>query len=203
MNDNQQNDSMFWDFFINLALVGSAAFLYFKTAEVMTALAPETLLGYKGLGTLYGAGTALFIEGVMLALHFLRRFEGNARAEGYKWFLFGVSTFCQFLDGTVIKQILGQQQLDATGEFFKWVALGIMPAVAAGLLWVKGGSKHTAAKRVKKGLIPSLKETLYGTENTEFSNTSQPVQMSQDVGQVKTSRKNGRHVETEEVTDPK
>src|SRR5688572_10293594 len=98
MDNNQNNDSMFWRFFIDAATVAAAAFLYFKTSEVMTAIAPLTLLGQTGLQVLYGLGVAALIEGICLAIHFIKAFKGNMAAQGYKWFLFGVSAFCQFMD---------------------------------------------------------------------------------------------------------
>lgn len=200
MNDSQQNDSAFWGFVIDGAIILAAFALYSKTQEVMTALAPATLFGQKGLAILYGFGVAALIEGVTLALHFLKRFDGNTRAEGYKWFLFGISTFCQFLDESLVKNTANQTETEA---FFAWIALGIVPAIFFGLLWVKGGSRSGSGRAVsaKKGIIPAFKEVLYGTENTEFSPRVVHAN-SKDIEKVKVG-KNGKNHEQEAEANPK
>jgi len=186
-----QSDNAFWNFFINAAVVVAAAILYFKTAEVMTALAPKTLIGQTGLSVLYGTATASLIEGVTLALHFLRRYAGNERAEYYKWFLFGVSTFCQFLDTSLVKDTTNQTQTEA---FFAWVALGIMPAIFFGLLWVKGANTSTgkAPRRQWNGLIPSFKNLLYGSGNTHGQSSTTVLQKDAPAPKKVAVSKNGR-----------
>src|SRR5215211_5917745 len=102
MQENQANDNGFWTWFIDVATIIAAAMLYMKTSEVMTAIAPLTLLGQTGLQVLYGTITAALIEGVTLALHFVRGLRGSQNATVYKWFLFAVSGFCQFLDKQMV-----------------------------------------------------------------------------------------------------
>lgn len=190
MNE-QENDSVFWGFFIDVAIVIAAFVMFAKTQEVMTYLAPKTLFGQQGLALIYGFAVAALIEGVMLALHFLKRYIGNNRAEGYKWFLFSVSVFCQFLDGSLFKTEKTQ-----TEAFFAFIAIGIVPAIMFGLLWVKGGKKTVTARGPRKGIIPSLKETLYGSENTAVSPKEVAHTSNMDVEKVKT-RTNGKKEETE------
>lgn len=173
-----KNDSAFWDFVVNLAIIVAAGAMYSKTQEVMTVLSPNTLFGQVGLATIYGFGVAALVEGVTLALHFLSRFEGNVRAEGFKWFLFGVSTFCQFLDKSILKETK-----TSTEAFFAFIALGIVPAIFFGLLWVKGGSVNTVrAKTNWNGLIPTIKSFFYGNG---YQAPKGDVALAKDVPQEK------------------
>lgn len=188
--ENQENDSGFWNFFINAAVVVAAGMLYFKTAEVMTALAPVTLIGQTGLAVLYGTVVALLIEGVTLALHFLKRYTDYQRAEYYKWFLFGISTFCQFLDTALVKDTANQTQTEA---FFAWAALGILPAIFFGLLWVRAGGKTVSrTKKPFKGVRRAWKELMDGEENTVYSTDTEVVQTTKP-------SKNGKKADPEEV----
>lgn len=197
MNENQENDSLFWGFVVDAAIVVAALAMYSKTQEVMTALAPNTLFGQTGISIIYGFAVAGLIEGVMLALHFLKKYVGNNRAEVYKWFLFAVSVFCQFLDKSLFKEVQTE-----TEAFFAFIALGIVPAVLFGLLWVKGGKRVTTTRGPKKGIIPSFRETLYGTQNTVVS-PKEPVQtIHAETKEVKES-KNGKFPKEEVKANPK
>lgn len=198
--ENQENDSVFWGFFLDAAIVVAALAMYSKTQEVMTALAPNTLFGQTGISIIYGFAVAALIEGVMLSLHFLKRYIGNNRAEGYKWFLFLISVFCQFLDKSLFKEVQTE-----TEAFFAFIALGIVPAVLFGLLWVKGGKRVATTRGPRKGIIPSLKETLYGTQNSEFSkSTPATTSYSKDVETTsETAKKNGKVKEKDIEPNPK
>lgn len=178
--ENQENDSMFWKFFWDAAVVVAAAFLYFKTSEVMTAIAPLTLLGQTGLQTLYGIGIALLIEGICLAIHFIKAFRGNMAAQTYKWFLFGVSAFCQFMDRFFV---IDAGVTSANIEFFKFLTYGIPVAILGGLLLVgKANDPSSAGKSLSKtkpfrGVRTVWREFLDGgQESTVFSSDTQVVQ---------------------------
>lgn len=177
--EQKQSDSMFWNFVIDAAIVAAAFALYSKTQEVMTALAPVTLFGQTGLSLIYGFGVAALIEGVTLALHFLRRFDGNARAEGYKWFLFGISTFCQFLDQAIVKDTANQSEMET---FFAWIALGIVPAIFFGLLWVKGGEANGIRHSTPfVGIVPLFKQLLYGSVGSPEKVLANASEVKQEV----------------------
>ncbi len=159
----ENNDSLFWGWFVDVATVIAAAMLYLKTSEVMTAIAPLTLLGQTGLQVIYGMTTAGLIEGVTLALHFVRRFRSNPNATMYKWFLFVVSGFCQFLDKQMVVDAGVSQS--PVGSFFAWIALGIPLAVFGGLLWVANSTKTETsgnARKAFKGLVPMWNDFFYG-----------------------------------------
>jgi hypothetical protein len=168
---NQENDSMFWKVFWDIAVVCAAAILYFKTSEVMTAIAPLTLLGQTGLQNLYGLGVAALIEGVCLAIHFIKAFRGNTAAQAYKWFLFGVSAFCQFMDRFFV---LDTSVTSANIEFFKFLTYGIPVFILGGLLLVgKANEKRVNSTPQKpfKGVRTMWREFMDGSqENTGVSN---------------------------------
>jgi hypothetical protein len=163
----ERNDSMFWEFVINAAVVVAAFALYAKTLEVMTALAPVTLVGQTGLSLIYGIIVASLIEGVTLALHFIKGFEGNVRAESYKWFLFLISTVCQFLDETLVKDTANRSEMEG---LFSFLALGIVPSIFFGLLWIKGGATKRTGKPAQrkpfKGVRTMFREFLDGSNGS-------------------------------------
>ena len=146
--DNQTNDSMFWKFFVDAATVVAAAMLYFKTSEVMGAIAPLTLAGQTGLQVLYGLSVAALIEGICLAIHFIKGFKGNMAAQAYKWFLFAVSAFCQFMDRFFV---VDTATTSANIEFFKFLTYGIPVAILGGLLLVaRANDSQSVGKSTNK-----------------------------------------------------
>ena len=188
----EKQDSAFWEFIINAAVVVAAFALYSKTAEVMVALAPVTLFGQTGLSLIYGMTVAGLVEFVTLALHFLNAFEGNQRAEGYKWFLFMISTFCQFLDQSLVKDVANRSDIEA---FFAWLALGIVPAIFFGLLWVKGGSQTVQRKRQRfKGLRPMWDELINGTNGV----LPEPQVFGKDLDQAEDAGHKAKYTPREE-----
>lgn len=199
--DNQNNDSAFWKLFWDAAVVVAAAFLYFKTSEVMTAIAPLTLVGQTGLQTLYGLGVAALIEGVCLAIHFIGAFKGNTAAQVYKWFLFGVSAFCQFMDRFFV---LDPSVTSANIEFFKFLTYGIPVFILGGLLLVGKANERRAISRTTqkpfKGVRTVWREFLDGGESRT---PDEPVVLNQDDAQVKKiTSKNGKHRQEEESVNP-
>lgn len=197
-----QDDSVFWKFFWDVAIVVAAIILYFKTSEVMTAIAPLTLVGQTGLQTIYGLGVAALIEGVCLAIHFIGAFKGNTAAQTYKWFLFGVSAFCQFMDRFFV---LDPSVTSANIEFFKFLTYGIPVFILGGLLLVGKANERRSVSRTSqktfKGVRTMWREFLDGQENTGVS--SEPVVLNEDANQVnKITSKNGKRRQEEEHANP-
>lgn len=197
-----ERDSTFWKFFWDVAVVVAAAFLYFKTSEVMTVIAPLTLVGQTGLQTLYGLGVAALIEGICLAIHFIKAFRNNVAAQTYKWFLFGVSAFCQFMDRFFV---LDTSITSANIEFFKFLTYGIPVAILGGLLLVgKANEKRmvTERRRPFKGVVNYWDEFLHGSkESTVLSQVvRQPKFVPEDQPVPEEVRNNGKVPETENFT---
>lgn len=185
--EHQENDSVFWKLFWDVAVVVAAAFLYFKTSEVMTAIAPLTLMGQTGLQNIYGLGVAALIEGICLAIHFIKAFKGNVAAQTYKWFLFAVSGFCQFMDRFFV---IDPGVTSANIEFFKFLTYGIPVAILAGLLLVGSANERRVTHKPFRGVRTVWREFLDGEGNTVYSKDTEVVQTTKP-------SKNGRKPEEE------
>lgn len=202
MNE-QNNDNWFLAWLLRVCLVIWAAVMFSKTAEVFTALAPVTILGQTGLETLYGIVTASLIEGVAVVLALLPSTHTNRNATLYAGFLYLISTFCQFLDYSIVKDVATRSETEA---FFSWIALGI-PSLGFGglllLLWtVTSKPNVTQAKRSSNfvGVVPMFRNFIYGSGEKSHA----PVQMQQDTPQIKKVKPstNGKKAEQEEETNP-
>lgn len=193
---NQNNGNWFLMGLLKVCLVGWAAVMFSKTSEVLTALAPVAIFGQTGLEVLYGIGTAALIEGVAVLLALLPVTHTNRNATVYTIILFGISTFCQFLDYSLVKQAATQSTTEA---FFAWIALGI-PSIGFGglllLLWtLTRNPEDLRAQRTSSfvGVVPTFQRFWFGKqENTGVS-------LNKDVRQLKAkSSKNGHENEEEE-----
>jgi hypothetical protein len=192
MNDNQNNDNAFWKFFWDVSVVVAAAFLYFKTSEVMTAIAPLTLVGQTGLQTIYGLGVAALIEGVCLAIHFIGAFKTNTAAQTYKWFLFGVSAFCQFMDRFFV---LDPSVTSANIEFFKFLTYGIPVFILGGLLLVGKANERRVASRTPskpfKGVRNVWREFMDGSQENTRVSREVVGQLDEEVPELESLGSNG------------
>jgi hypothetical protein len=158
-----------WDRVLDLAMLVAAIMLYFKTAQVMTVFAPSVVFGYTGLEVLFGQVSAMLVEGVLLALHFLPSVKKNEAAQAFKWFLFAISAFCQVIDGFVVQNSLESQP--ASIQFLVSWGVPLIPTlIFLGLLIIgktdDGEVGESFMERVKrvgiKSLIPNLDEMWNG-----------------------------------------
>jgi hypothetical protein len=156
-----------WESILGIGIVVAAAMLFFKTAEVMSIFAPDTVFGYTGLQDMYGFVTALLVEGMCLALHFIPEMKINFPAQVFKWFLFAVSGFCQVVDGFIIQNTLANQP-DSIKFLVEWGVPLIPTAIFLGLLIVGTGEslkfKLPTLFKTKDENIGTRKKVLAGTK---------------------------------------
>jgi hypothetical protein len=145
------SEKTIWDGVLGLAMFVAAIMLYFKTAQVMTVFAPSTMFGYTGLEVLFGNVSALLVEGIILALHFIPSMQ-NDSAKVFKWFLFSISAFCQVVDGFVVQNTLSQQP-ESIRFLVSWGVPLIPTLIFLGLLII-GVNHGKAENRVRKPSKP-------------------------------------------------
>lgn len=123
--------------FLDFAIVGAAIMLYVRTAEVLSYFSPTVLNQIVGFDVsfIYGNASAIFIEGVILYLHFSARAHGHAPAEVVKWALLAISGVCQIYDGFLITNSL-EQQTDTIKFVFQY-GVPILPLlIVVMILWI-------------------------------------------------------------------
>lgn len=174
-----------WDRVLDFAMMVAAAMLYFKTAQVMTVFAPSVVFGYTGLEVLFGNVSALLVEGIVLALHFIPSMKKNDAAQAFKWFLFAISAFCQVVDGFVVQNTLSQQP-ESIQFVVSWGVPLIPTIIFLGLLVIGASNEEeTAPRKPKKGIRRAWREFLDGSperpERPENTVLSQDVQTTKAV----------------------
>jgi hypothetical protein len=147
---NNQSEKTIWDGVLGLSMFVAAAMLYFKTAQVMTVFAPSTMFGYTGLEVLFGNISALLVEGIIVALHFIPSVQ-NDSAKVFKWFLFAISGFCQVVDGFVVQNTLAQQP-ESIQFVVSWGVPLIPTVIFLGLLVI--GANHGETAHIRKASKP-------------------------------------------------
>jgi hypothetical protein len=123
--------------FLDFAVVGAAIMLYVRTAEVLSYFSPIALNKIVGFDVsfIYGNASAIFIEGVILFLHFSSRAKGHTPAEVVKWSLLAISGICQIYDGFLITDSLAQQS--DTLKFVFQYGVPILPLlIVVMILWI-------------------------------------------------------------------
>jgi hypothetical protein len=122
----------------NLVFFVAAVVLFFKTSELLTTFAPQTILGYKNLGGLYGMVCALLVEGLLAVTKWSLDKKDNSMAWAYKILLlivtFLISATAQVVDGLMIRDTLSQQPPIIQGIVLWGVPLvpSLILALAAG-----------------------------------------------------------------------
>lgn len=125
-------------FIENAVFFVAAVVLFFKTSELLATFAPETILGYKNLGGVYGMVCALLVEGLLAATKWSLDKKDNSMAWAYKVGLlivtFLISAAAQVVDGLMIRDTLSQQPPLVQGVILWGVPLvpSIILALAAG-----------------------------------------------------------------------
>lgn len=121
-----------------------AVLMFAKTSELLSAFAPKNLLGYTEVEYLYGAASALMVEGLFIAIKFANDpiLSGRPRGIG-QWltntfimmFPFAISLLAQPLDAFVIQGTLVNQPQ----EIQLMVSWGVpmIPGLIVGLIMFK------------------------------------------------------------------
>jgi hypothetical protein len=122
----------------NLVFFVAAVVLFFKTSELLAIFAPQTILGYTTLGTVYGMVCALLVEGLLAVTKWSLDKKDNSMAWAYKVGLlivtFLISAIAQVVDGLMIRDTLSQQPPIIQGLVIWGVPLvpSLILALAAG-----------------------------------------------------------------------
>jgi len=171
IGNNSNETKGFWSYFLDVATLISMFVLFAKTMEVMSAIAPLTLFGLGGLSYIYGFVVAGLIEGSIIAISFIPAFGSNPAAQAYKWTLFGISAWCQFMDKTIV--IDQMKNSNAYTEVWIGLTYAIPVIIALGLIIVAQSNQKTEKPMPWKGV-----RNMFGGQLDKFLNGSNPDTVS-------------------------
>jgi hypothetical protein len=143
--------------------------LFSKTSDLMTAFAPSQILGYTGIGPLYGMCCALMVEGLFVAMKFA--LPSSKSPGAWLWnivliiFPFGISALAQTIDSFVVQRTLADQS--PTIRFLVQWGVPMIPALIVGLILAKSAIDNMPAemianvrRRVSDNVVPEERETV-------------------------------------------
>lgn len=116
-----------------------ALLMFSKTSELMAAFAPQKIMGYEGVGAIYGVLCALLVEGVLVLMKI--QLGNSANPIAWLWNIllmastYLISLFAQGIDSIVVRDTLASQPLEIQ-LIVTWVVPAI-PAIVFGLFLVR------------------------------------------------------------------
>lgn len=121
-----------------------AVLMFAKTSELLGAFAPKEWLGYRDIESIYGAVSALMVEGLFIAIKFANDpiLSGKPRGIG-QWLTntiimfvpFGISLLAQPLDAFVIQGTLVDQPVEI--QLLVTWGVPMIPGLIVGMIMIK------------------------------------------------------------------
>lgn len=186
-----------------------AILMFAKTSELLSAFAPREWFGFVEIESLYGAVSALMVEGLFVALKMANDpvLNGRPRTTG-QWIgntvimliPFSISLLAQPLDAFVIQGTLASQPTEIQ-LLVSWL-VPMIPGLIVGLILMKS---------LLDNLPPEIQEKFRGAKSVWVS-AEKPQKPTVDLHEIKWLkwpwRKNGKakspekEEETEKTADP-
>ena len=127
-----------------IVFILGAVLMFAKTSELLSTFAPKEWLGYVGIESLYGAVSALMVEGLFVAIKLTNDPVLNGRNHSIsQWFTnavimvfpFVISVFAQPIDAFVIQGTLSNQPQELQ-VLVSW-GVPMIPGLIVGMLLFK------------------------------------------------------------------
>jgi hypothetical protein len=144
-NTNNENGTGCIGWILEWAVfVLGAVLMFAKTSELLSAFAPKEWLGYVGIESIYGAVSALMVEGLFVAIKITNDPVLNGRNNSIsQWFTnafimlfpFAISVFAQPIDAFVISGSLANQPPELQ-VLVSW-GVPMIPGLIVGMLLFK------------------------------------------------------------------
>lgn len=146
-NQNNQQDAgggcLGWALEWAVFILG-AVLMFAKTAELLSAFAPKEWLGYVGIESLYGAVSAVMVEGLFVAIKLANDPVLNGRTHSLRTWItnavvmtipFLISIFAQPIDAFVVQGTLSEQPAEVQ-LLVSW-GVPMVPGLIVGMILVK------------------------------------------------------------------
>lgn len=155
----------------------AAAWLFIKTAHVMSYFSPDTVSKLLGFDVSYyfGMGAAALVEIIAIAFHYWPRTRDTLIGKLGMWSLLAISGLCQIVDGYLVQGT--QAQMGPGLKDFLTVGVPLVPLYALMLLFAAGAGRNeeaNAERREWAGIATMWDQLLHGNQRLPSATPSQP-----------------------------